>query len=50
METKIEVAIYDLKLRIKATEEEIMLALKKKETLVQQLSSLEIINADKNLK
>ena len=49
MKTKIEVAIYDIKLKIKKAEQDIMLLLREKETLVQQLDCLEVIDKTKNL-
>jgi len=41
--TKIEAAINDTKSRLKKAEREVMLALKEKEVLQQQLDTLEII-------
>ena len=49
METKIEVAINDTKLRLKKVEQEIMLLLRDKNTLMQQISALETIECNKEL-
>ena len=50
METKIEVAIHDTKLRFKKVEQDIMLLLREKETLQIQISTLETIKDNKELK
>ena len=50
METKIEVAIYDTKLRIKKVEQDIMLLLREKETLEKQVTTLEHLEKDDSLK
>ncbi len=46
---KIDVAIKDTQMRIKSVEEGIMLLIREKETLREQLDMLEIIRDDKNL-
>lgn len=43
-ETKMEAAIRDTELRLKSVSTDIMLLIKKKETLEEQLKSLNIIN------
>ena len=48
-ETKIEAAIRDTKLRLKNTEQEIMLMIREKDTLKKQLDSLEVIYDSKHL-
>jgi len=45
---KMDVAIRDTKLRLKKCEEDIMLLMREKKTLQQQLDTLEIIEEDKN--
>lgn len=46
---KIERAIYDTKLHLKDCKERIMLALKEKETLKNQLETLEFIESNKDI-
>lgn len=46
-QTKIEVAIYDTKLRLKNIEIEIRLMIREKETIKKQLDLLEIVDDNK---
>lgn len=46
--TKIEAAIYDTKLKLQNVEQNIMLLIREKETLYQQIRSLEAIQDNKD--